>query len=57
MTKAQQNKIFRAMNEEQKSRVADFMAAGLNKNTAISSVVMQDMVASKNPASLVVYAN
>lgn len=55
MTKAQQNKIYAAMNETQKSRVADFMSVGLSQNTAISSVVMQDMVASKNTLHMVVY--
>lgn len=58
MTKAQQSKIFKAMNEEQKARVEAFMTvSGYNRNTAISSVVMQDMLISKNPSNMVVYAN
>lgn len=57
MTKNQQSKIFKAMNEEQKARVEAFLMMGLNRNTAISSVVMQDMVKSTNPKSMVVYAN
>lgn len=55
MTKAQQAKIYKAMNEDQKSRVSDFVSAGLNKNTAISAVVMQDMSESKLKMNMVVY--
>lgn len=57
MTKSQQSKVYKAMNEEQKARVEAFLSIGYNRNTAISSVVMQDMLASKNQANMVVYAN
>lgn len=56
MTKSQQSKMFNAMNEEQKARVSDFMTAGQNRNTAICSVVMEDMVKSENPKQMVVYS-
>lgn len=56
MTRSQQIKIYNAMNEAQRSRVADFMAAGLTRNTAISSVVMQDITMSKAPINMVTYS-
>jgi hypothetical protein len=57
MTRSQQIKIFQAMNEIQKARVAKLIAEGLNRNTAISSVVMQDMLQSKLPRRLVAYGS
>lgn len=57
MTKAQQAKIYKAMTKAQKSRIADLMMTGLSKNTAISAVVMQDMLESKLAAKMVVYSS